>query len=106
MYKSKWKPKDWHCNKCDFKIFGSKDKCFKCGLKRNQSCCKKCKYVSDEYISKCPKCNTFSSLLGEYYWRKENNEGLEEFITKNPSYRPYHCRICDGQGPLRSCWNH
>ena len=26
---------DWNCKGCDFRIFGSKDKCFKCNLDRN-----------------------------------------------------------------------
>jgi len=82
-----------------------KDKCSKCGLLRNQYCCKYCKYISDNMFNKCPKCDEFYSKDGEYYWRKENG-GLDEFIGKNPEYRECCCRICEGNDLLRFCWNH
>ena len=105
MSKKAWKPEDWWCNKCDFKIFGTKDKCFKCGLLKNQWCCKVCKYVSNKYFNKCLHCGEFYSKNGEYYWKKENG-GLDEFINQNPEYETCHCRICGGTGPLRSCYNY
>ena len=76
---SKWRPGDWHCNICNFNIFGKKDKCFKCGLLKSQWCCNNCKYISDEKKLKCPRCDNFNSKDNEYFWIKENCRNKEEY---------------------------
>lgn len=96
-----WKPDDWHCNMCDFKIFGTKDHCFKCGLLKSQWCCCSCKHITDNNPLKCPKCGKFNLFNDEYAWIIENGSKEEKdiFVILHPNYTP--CR----HGGLRvHCW--
>src|SRR5690349_1069236 len=71
--KKTYKPDDWWCHMCNFKIFGTKDHCHKCGLLESQWCCKSCKYISDNKCLKCPSCGEFNSIDAQYFWLKKNN---------------------------------
>lgn len=99
-----WKPEDWWCNKCNFKIFGTKNKCFKCGLLKSQWCCSNCHNVENNNPHKCPECNMFNSIDDEYYWTKENGD-VHEFIKIHSEYAPCYGSSCCGQ-PRRFCWKH
>ena len=63
-------PNDWYCPGCNFKIFGSKDKCLKCNIYRNSEninttiknndwYCLGCNFKIFGSKDKCFKCNIY-----------------------------------------------
>ena len=78
---------DWHCKICDLMIFGSKDKCFKCGTFKSKCANSRLNFGIDDWKcscgetnfrkrDKCRKCEKSKSELNGINVVRNPNENL------------------------------